>query len=404
MITSITLSLDKRRPKKDGSYPLVFRLSHQGATANISTKLSIPASDWNNRTRKVKKTYKGVESVTRLNNELDKKKADFVDAITQLNDSNQLNFLSIKELKNHLTKQRDTSDFCGFTEDLIDQMIEANRFGNAQIYKHTLSALKNFASKEHIPFEEITYRFLKQFETVHLKKGNSINGLSTYMRTIRAVYNKAIKQEVTSQEFYPFQQYKIKSEPTAKRAIPLEKIKKILDLKLEADNPLFHARNYFIASYLMNGISFIDMAFLRVRNIVDGRIQYKRQKTARPYDIKLTEQLSSILDFYLERKKPNDFIFPIITREESLDQYNDVRWARKHYNKRLKEIATLCKIEENLTSYVSRHSMATNLILKDVPINALSKMLGHNKLSTTEIYIKGLPTHIMDEYQERLKI
>ena len=177
MITSITLSLDKRRSKKDGSYPLIFRLSHQGATVNISTKLSIPASDWNNRTRKIKKTYKGVQSVTRLNNELGKKKADFVDAIAELNDKNQLNFLSIKELKRHLIKENDTSDFCGFTDQMIDQMIEANRFGNAQIYKHTLSALKNFASKEQIQFEEITYRFLKRFETSHLKKGNSINGL-----------------------------------------------------------------------------------------------------------------------------------------------------------------------------------------------------------------------------------
>jgi len=55
--------------------------------------------------------------------------------------------------------------------------------------------------------------------------------------------------------------------------------------------------------------------------------------------------------------------------------------GRKRYNKRLREIATLCEIEERLTSYVSRHSMATNLILDDVPINALSKMLGHSKTS-----------------------
>lgn len=404
MITSITLSLDKRRPKKDGSYPLIFRLSHQGQTTNIGTKISIPASDWNNRTRKIKKTYKGVNSVVRLNNELDKKKADFLDCINDLDEVKQLNFLSIKELKNHLTQRKDSSDFCGFTEHLIAQMIESNKFGNARIYKHTLSALKSFTGKEHIQFEEITYGFLKKLEIAHLKKGNSINGLSTYLRTLRSIYNKAINQGLVGQELYPFQQYKIKSEPTAKRAIPLEKIKKILNLNLEVDSSLFDTRNYFIASYLMNGISFIDMAFLRVRNIVDGRIQYKRQKTARPYDIKLTDQISSILRFYLEGKKSDDFIFPIITRENSLDQYNDVRWARKRYNKNLKEIAKLCQIEENLTSYVSRHSMATNLILKDVPINALSKMLGHNKLSTTQIYIKGLPTHIMDEYQERLEI
>lgn len=404
MITSITLSLDKRRTKKDGSYPLIFRLSHQGQTSNISTKISLPLADWNNKTRKIKKTYKGTNSVIRLNNELTKQKSDFIDIIHELNEKRQLDYLSINDLKNHLLKPQVTADFCSFTDTLINQMVQANKFGNAQIYRHTLSALKNFTGKEHIPFEEISYSFLKRFETTHLGKGNSINGLSAYLRTIRAIFNKAIKEGLVSQEIYPFQQYKIKSEPTAKRAIDLDKIKKILDLELPPENPLFHARNYFIASYLMNGISFVDMAFLKLENIIDGRIQYKRQKTARPYNIKITEQLNSILDYYLADKKKQDFIFPIIKRSEELEQYNDVRWARKRYNKNLKDIATLCDIEENLTSYVSRHSMATNLILKDVPINALSKMLGHNKLSTTEIYIKGLPTHIMDEYQERLEI
>jgi len=404
MITSITLSLDKRRPKKNGFYPLIFRLSHQGNTSTISTKVAVPLSDWNSKTRKIKKTFKDTNSVIRLNNELAKIKADFIDIIGDLNKDNQLNYLSIKELKNHLIKPDQQSDFNNFTEHLIQQMQDANRFGNAQIYRYTLSALKNFIRKEHLQFEEITYSFLKQFETAHLKKGNSLNGLSTYMRTIRSIYNKAIKQDIVSQEHYPFKQYKIKSEPTAKRAIDSDKIKSILNLKLSPSSSLFHARNYFLASYLMNGISFIDMAFLKLENNIDGRIQYKRQKTARPYDIKLTDQLYSILSYYLKNKEKADFIFPIIKRSSEIDQYNDVRWARKRYNKALKEIANLCSIEENLTSYVSRHSMATNLILKDVPINALSKMLGHNKISTTEIYIKGLPTHIMDEYQERLEI
>ena len=404
MITSITLSLDKRRPRKNGNFPLVFRLSHQGKTANIPTKIALPLSDWNNRTRKIKKTFKGAHSVIRLNNELGKKKADFVDIINDLNEKKQLDYLTVSELKNLLVKPKKKSSFFQFTENLIEQFNEAKRFGNARAYKSALGALKNFHGKDYLDFEEITYSYLKRFETSHLKKGNSLNGLSTYMRTIRSVYNKAIHAGIVPREYYPFQQYRIKSEPTAKRAIDREKIKRILDLELDSNSPLFHARNYFLCSYLMNGITFIDMAFLKMGNIIDGRIQYKRQKTAKPYDIKITEQLSSILDFYIKGKKRNEFIFPIVKRKDPLDQYNDMRWERKRYNENLKEIAELCDIEEHLTSYVSRHSMATNLILNDVPINALSKMLGHSKISTTEIYIKGLPTHIMDEYQERLKI
>lgn len=404
MKTNITLSIDTRRKRKDGMCPIIFRLSHHRKTISISTGFAVPSEFWNDKIREVKKTYTGVSSVARLNNLLVKKKTELRDGINELEENGQLGGLSITELKYSLTKPAHTISFFDFTKQLIKEMEEANRFGNAKAYRCALGALKNFNKKEFLRFEEMTYTYLKRFETAHLKKGNSINGLSMYMRTFRAIYNKAIHQGVVATESYPFRKYRIKSEPTAKRAISKDKIKRILDLKLEPESPLFNTRNYFLCSYLMNGISFIDMAFLKVDNIIDGRIQYRRQKTARHYDIKVTPQLSSILDYYLLGKDKTDYIFPIVKRKEIQDQFNDVQWARKRYNKRLKEIAELCEIEEKLTSYVSRHSMATNLILNDVPINALSKMLGHSDISTTEIYIKNLPTHIMDEYQERLEI
>tara|TARA_R110000744_G_scaffold169820_1_gene287856 strand:+ start:187 stop:1401 length:1215 start_codon:yes stop_codon:yes gene_type:complete len=404
MKTNITLSMDTRRKRKDGMCPIIFRLSHHRKTIAISTGFAVPPEYWNEKNREVKRSYNGVSSVARLNNLLIKKKTELRDGINELEENGQLGGLSITELKNTLTKPINTISFFDFTNQLIGEMEEANRFGNAKAYRCAVGALKNFNKKEFLRFEEMTYTYLKRFETAHLKKGNSINGLSMYMRTFRAIYNKAIHQGVVSADSYPFKKYKIKSEPTAKRAISIEKIRRILNLELEPGTPLFNTRNYFLCSYLMNGISFIDMAFLKLDNIIDGRIQYRRQKTARYYDIKLTPQLSTIMDCYLIGKDKTDYIFPIIKRKEMQDQFKDIQWERKRYNKRLKEIANLCKIEEHLTSYVSRHSMATNLILNDVPINALSKMLGHSDISTTEIYIKNLPTHIMDGYQERLEI
>ena len=404
MKTNLTLSIDTRRKRKDGTCPIIYRLSHHRKTIAIASGISVPPEYWNQKKREVKRNYHGVSSVIRLNNLLTKKKTEFTDGINALEEEGRLEGLSITELKNTLSRPLNSISFFEFTKTLINEMKEAKKFGNARAYQQVYNVVKTFNKKESLRFEEITYRFLKRFETAHLKKGNSINGLSMYLRTIRAIFNKAITEGLVTRDRYPFTRYKIKSEPTAKRAISREKIKRILDLELETNTPLFHARNYFLSSYLMNGISFIDMAFLKVGNIIDGRIHYKRQKTAKPYDIKITQQLSSLLDTYLEGKKKTDFIFPIVKRSELLEQHRDIRDARIKYNRRLKEIAKICKIEDNLTSYVSRHSMATNLILNDVPINALSKMLGHSDLQTTEIYIKNLPTHIMDEYQERLEI
>lgn len=396
--------MDTRRKRKNGMCPIILRLSHHRKTIAISTGIAAPPEFWNEKSREIKKTYKGVSSVARLNNLLTKKKTKIRDGINDLEENGRLEGLSINDLKQTLMKPTISISFFEYGQRLIEEMKEANRFGNAETYKGALGALKNFHKKETLRFEEMTYAYLKRFETAHLKKGNSLNGLSAYMRTFRAIYNRAIHQELVTADHYPFRKYKIKNEPTAKRAISKDKIKRILDLTLVPDSPLFHSRNYFLSSYFMNGISFIDMAFLKIGNIVDGRIKYRRQKTARPYNIKVTRQLSSILDYYLKDKSKMDYIFPIIKRVETQDQYKDVKWGRKRYNKRLKEIAELCGIEEHLTSYVSRHSMATNLILNDVPINAISKMLGHSDISTTEVYIKNLPTQIMDEYQERLEI
>ena len=173
-------------------------------------------------------------------------------------------------------------------------------------------------------------------------------------------------------------------------------------LKLEETDNLFHYRNYFLASYMLYGVSFMDLAFLKVENIIDNRIKFQRKKTSKPYDINITPQLKEILSFYLENQRKSDFIFPIVKRDTFELQYKDVLWARKIYNKGLKEIAKKCHIEQRLTSYVSRHSFATQAMLQDVPLQAISAMLGHNRLSTTQIYLKSLPSEILDDYNKKL--
>jgi site-specific recombinase XerD len=153
---------------------------------------------------------------------------------------------------------------------------------------------------------------------------------------------------------------------------------------------------------MLYGISFIDLAFLKSSNIIDNRLLFQRKKTSKPYNIKITSQLQEIISYYLKDKSPNDFIFPIISRETFEFQYKDVVWARKRYNKGLKEIAKLCGIEQRLTSYVSRHSFVTHAMFQNVPLQAISAMLGHNKLTTTQIYLKSLPSETLDDYNKKL--
>ncbi|PCE63114.1 site-specific integrase [Sediminicola luteus] len=405
MNTLITLMLDKRRMKKDGKYPIIFRLTHNRKTTSMSTGFSILEIYWEERRSEVKSSYKEVESVRLLNHLLLKEKARVSNIINKLYEKGELQYLSLQQVKQFITRRKNYDSFLEYGKYLVGELKAVNRFGTARSYDGTVKILKTFVKGKDLKFNEVNYDFLLKFEKFHLRKeGNNLNGLAAYMRTIRAIFNKGIKEGFIEKEAYPFYNYKIKTTPTKKRALDITFLKRIMELDITAEHKLFHTRNYFLISYMLYGIPFMDMAYLKLENIKNGRIVYQRKKTSKSYDIKISEQLYQILLFYLKGKSKRDYIFPIILRETPVQKYEDVIRLRKKYNYELKDLAVLCGIDQSLTSYVSRHSFATNAMLNDIPIQAISAMLGHSKLNTTQIYLKTLPNEILDKYNERLSL
>lgn len=402
MNTNIVISLDTRRAKKDGSYPLVMRLGHNRRTTAIPMGIDLLEKDWDDNNRLVKKSYTGISSAARLNNLIQKKKADAMDIIMKLEEDGHLETLSIQALRDKIDKPNQAGSFFSFAEQLVEELIRANRIGTARSYKGLISVVKTFNKNKDLSFTRLTYDFLRKFETYHYGNGNGANGLAVYMRTIRAVYNKAIKAGIVEKEYYPFDDYKVKTVPTEKRALEWEFIKKIIELDIKPTDTCFHARNYFLASYMMYGMNYTDMAFLKREDIQNGRIVYRRKKTSKIYDIKVSPTLQKILDYYVCQNYGTPYIFPIIKRETLAQQYKDIQCRRKRYNKNLKTLAKECGIDKNLTSYVSRHSFATQAMLQQVPLNAISAMLGHSSLKTTEVYLKSLPNNIIDDYNAKI--
>jgi integrase len=403
MNTYLVLALDTRKPKKDETCPILIRIVHHNKSAGVRTGIYIKPADWNQEKRIIKPSYKGTESVARLNNLLQKKKSEATDIITKLDERKTLDTYTVFELRDMIEKKSNTVSFFDYTETLIAEMIEAKRVGNALAYKCVNDVLKKYRGGTSLTFQEINLAFLNRFEIDHLKKGNTYNGLAMYMRTIRAIYNKAIKAGLVEQELYPFKSYSIKTEKTRKRAIRFDAIQKIIALTIKPGEPLFDARNYFLLSFFLRGMPFADLVHLKVHNIIDNRIMFTRQKTAIPYNVKITEEAQRILDYYLIGKGPNDFIFPVIKEDKpQMEQYKSMTWSRSRYNKQLKRLATLCGIQENLTSYVSRHSFATRAKNLNLPTASISDMLGHTSLKTTEVYLDSLPNDLMDEMHEKV--
>lgn len=403
MNASIVVSLDTRRAKQDGTFPLIMRLGLDNRTIPIPLGYSFKLEDWDEPARKVKKSYKGTETVVRLNNLIQKKKTNALDILMKLDEKGELNSLSITDVKQRIVGQQENQSFLKYTDKLIGELKTAKRFGTATSYGCVRKVLAGFVSQKDLPFSAVNYEFLKKFEAYHLaKEGNGYNGLAVYMRTIRAIYNSAIKAGLVDAALYPFKSYKIKSVPTQKRALDIELLNNIINLDVKPGDILFNARNYFVASYMMYGMNFKDMAFLKKENIIDGRVNYRRNKTAKLYDIKLFPALQEILDYYLEANPEAEFVFPILQGGDLEAQTRTLGWARKRYNAKLKLIANKCDIETNLTSYVSRHSFATQALLNTVPVAAISAMLGHSSIKTTEVYLKGLPSNILDDYNSQI--
>ncbi len=402
MATTVKISLDKRRSKKDKTYPLVMRITHNSrSTISIALSYYVLENDWDNKFSRIKNSYEGTENVGRLNNYFRKQQAKAIDIVTQLQDSGEILRMTVKQIKERIENKSSKFTFYKYTDKVIEEFKEANRVSYASSMTDMLRAVKRFKRGADIKFEQIDYTFLKGFETFHLSKGNSINSLGVYMRNLRAIYNRAIKEGNVKREFYPFDNYSIKREKTKKRAVRKEVIQKIETVELPYGQRVWHAKNYFLFSFYGMGMNFIDMAFLKISNITNSRLEYKRNKTKKIYNMLITERMWEILDQYIDDKEDDDYIFPIIKKTGNPTQlYREMEDKRRIYNKKLKEIAKLCKIEENLTSYVSRHSWATIGKRAGVPIAVISEGLGHSNLEITEVYLDCFDKEVLDDYNK----
>jgi integrase/recombinase XerD len=275
---------------------------------------SISADEWDENERRIKNSCKRFDSINGVNNLIAKKKIQALDTITRLEDDGTLKNLSVASLKAIILgkeeKQKKAEavkpSFITFAQSIVSDMKTAGQIGNARVHVGVLGALRTYLNKKDLPFEEITYPLLKLYETYYFAKGSGVNGLSLNMRTNRTIYNKAIKVGIVDRSHYPFYDYKIRNETTEKRFIDKEDLMKVVRFKMEEDHPLFHTRNYFLASFFMYGMSFIDLALLKVSSLQGGRIKYRRRKTKKLYDIKIEARLQSILDYYLIDKGVDD--------------------------------------------------------------------------------------------------
>jgi len=273
---------------------------------------------------------------------------------------------------------------------------ETGKIGNSLIYKNTLTVFKRFRVEKDLTFDELNYNQLISFEEYLQKKGNMVNTIFTHMKTLRSVYNKAIKENLAKKELYPFEQYHLKDEKTSKRALSKANIIALKELDLSENHRMQFARDLFFFSFYTRGMSFVDIAHLKVENIVDDRLLYVRNKTNQKFTIKLTTQISEIIAKYNDLKVKESYIFPIITNPKG-DVYKQCLDALSLTNSRLGKIGKKLNFPIHLSTYVARHSWATIAKREGIPTAVISEGLGHETERTTQIYLDSFENNVLDD-------
>lgn len=213
--------------------------------------------------------------------------------------------------------------------------------------------------------------------------GNAPNTISFYTRILRAVYNRAVEEDIIENR-NPFRHVYTGIEKTAKRALPLPAISKIKALDLTLTPALDYARDMFLLSFMLRGMSFVDMAFLRKSDLHNGYITYRRRKTGQQLVIEWTRDMQRILDKYPENA--SDYLLPII-RKRNTNERSAYRNMSYNINHHLKSIASMVGVNIPLTLYVARHSWASAAHSKGIPLRIISEGMGHDSESTTQIYL-----------------
>jgi len=392
-MASIKVILYKHKKLKNGKHPIVMKITHNRVTKRIYLKQYAGIDEWDFATSRPNRKHPNYK---RLSNFIEKKQSEAINILLRMEDEKE--DFSLEELMQQISPKKDNSSFFIFTQKIIDELHNANKFGNEKAYKTVLNSVKDFSKGKDFQMSKINFKWLKDFENFHISKGNSINGISVYLRTIRAVLNRAIREDILKIENYPFYKFKIKQEKTRKRAIEKEDIFKIRDIELIENTPEWHAKNYFLFSFYTRGMSWTDIVNLKINDISSGRISYKRAKTGKLYSIKINDSIQNILDLYINNNEGSEYIFPVISRKDNPAEIKkDIQNGMKTYNKYLKRIALKCEIDTKLTGYVARHSWATIAKKMGYSVEVISEGLGHGDLKTTQIYLADFDDNVLDE-------
>ncbi|MDE7412930.1 MAG: site-specific integrase [Muribaculaceae bacterium] len=372
---------------------IYYQIIHERKVKQLVSGYKIFPSEWDESRSMVTTTQKSErKSVILSIRESINRDLDRLNKIDRKLDANGLSYTAddvIGEFKRYVSEY----SLFAFMKNIIIKLKHNGKIRTSETYTVALNSFKKFRRGEDIMLDCLNTEVMEAYEAWHQQRGVSPNTISFYTRILRAVYNRAVEENIIKNR-NPFRHVYTGVDKTVKRALPLFIIKKIKVLDLSSKPSLDYARDMFILSFMLRGMSFIDMAYLRKSDLVNGFITYRRRKTGQLLTIKWTKEMQTILDKYPENA--SDYLLPIIKKIGINERYT-YRNVSYNINRSLKAIAKKVGITIPLTLYVARHSWASAAKAKGIPLSVISEGMGHDSETTTRIYLASLDTRVVDK-------
>ncbi len=399
MDASLKVVLNNQKPYPNGELPVRLRITKDRKPRYIPLGLRCDPKLWDSDAGVPKKKH---PFFFEFSEEIKRKVAQAMKLIFKTESENQS--LSAQEyVKLMKKKKRSSVTLYAYFIEVEERLKGAGEIRNAKVYRDTKNQLQKFDNST-VHFSEANYTFLKKFEEYLKSTGKGLNTIAIYLRTFRALLNRAIKEGICPPEYYPFKNFSMseyKRIKTKKRAISKADINKIRDFDTTECPELIDAKNAFLFSYYCRGINFIDICQLKYSDISDNVLTYTRQKTGGFFTMKLLPPVIEMLKYYrpLTFSDKNSYIFPLLNEghKTKIAIHNRHTKMTTLINRQLKTIGEKCKIESELTTYVARHSYATIMKRSGHSEELISESMGHSSVAVTKIYLEEFENPLMDE-------
>ena len=373
---------------------IYYQVTHRRATQQITTNIRLQPDEWDAIGEQV---VISVADKSIIQNRIDSDIALLKRIVKDLDGSGVT--YSVGDIIKRYKSPECHVSVLDFMKNQIRLMRNANRLGTALNYEKTMKNFAEFLGGVNLPFSAMTEQLIADYNAFLVQRGMVRNSISFYMRIMRAVYNKAVRQKLVEQS-HPFTEVYTGIDRTRKRAVSESVISQLYKLKLAEGTPLALARDIFIFSYCTRGMAFVDIAYLKKENIQNGVICYARRKTGQLLSVRIEPSIQRIIDRYSSALSP--YVFPILTSTDTKEAYEEYQVAINNHNRLLRRLSKMLPAGCKLTSYTSRHSWATAARNHNVPISVISAGMGHTSEQTTQIYLTMLENSVIDDANQGL--